>query len=79
MKLFDSRWANPKYIYEIELNKNNNILKISNLKQLLKFHKKFAELKENNYKINWSNVKKEYDLIYMISLKDGKLVRQWEI
>lgn len=61
MKLFESRWANPKYIYEIELNKDNNVLKISNLKQLLKFHKKFAELKENIYKINWSNVKKEYD------------------
>jgi hypothetical protein len=61
MRLFESRWANPKYIYEIKLNENNNVLKISNLKQLLKFHNKYSELKENSYKINWPKVKKEYD------------------
>ena len=61
IKHFTSPWASPKYIYVIELKKNNNVLKISNLKQLLQFHNKFAELKENSYKINWEEVKKTYN------------------
>lgn len=60
-KYYSSQWSNPKYIYEIILNDNNNVLKISNLNELLKFHHKFAQLKDNNYKIDWKEVKKTYD------------------
>jgi len=61
VKNFKSRWANPRYIYVIDLKKNNNILKISNLKEMLEFHKKFSQLTENNYNINWKEVKKTYN------------------
>jgi hypothetical protein len=60
-KLYKSKWANVKYVYEIKINKNN-IIKIKNIDELIKFHNKYAKYNnENGFKINWTLVKKDYD------------------
>jgi hypothetical protein len=50
-----------KFIYEIIIDENN-VLKINNLKELLKFQKKYGIYSEKKgYTIDWKVVKKDYD------------------
>ena len=58
---YTTSWINPKYVYEIKINKEN-VLHIKSYKSLIKFHKKYAVyIEKNGYNINWNNVKKDYD------------------
>lgn len=60
IKSYDNPWLDFRYVYKVDINKSS-ILYIKKLDELINFHKKFSSFKNKKYKINWREVKKEYD------------------
>jgi hypothetical protein len=75
-KLYKTKWANVKYVYEIKI-KKKKVIFIKNVDQLLKFHHKNAKYSEKyGYKINWHNVKKKYDGISICPYLGDKIWKE---